>query len=109
MTTVLATETAMPRIKPLCQLHPYRRGKRHAGESRGRALRERAGNGERAHREQVLQAEVQTDAKHQQDHTDLRELGCDLGVADNPRRVGANQHTGDEITNDWRKPEPPSD
>jgi hypothetical protein len=40
---------------------------------------------------------VQTDPEHQQDHTDLSEFGCNLGVADNPRRVGTNQHTGDEI------------
>ena len=64
---------------------------------------------ERAHREQIFEAEVQTDPEHQQDHTDLREFGCDLGIADNARRVGTNEHTGDEIADDWRKPEPPGD
>jgi hypothetical protein len=31
---------------------------------------------------------VQTDPEHQQDHTDLREFGCNLGVADTPRVWG---------------------
>ncbi len=43
-------------------------------QRRDRDLANRAGDGQRADREQVLRAKMQADAEHQQDDTDLGEV-----------------------------------
>ena len=65
-----------------------------------------SGDRDRTHREQVFQAKVQTDAEHQQDHTQFRKLGRYLRVADHAGRIGADYDTSNEITDNGREPEP---
>ena len=50
-----------------------------------RALGQRAGNGDAAHRQQLVEVELQADAEHQQDHADLGELLGQRGVGDEAR------------------------
>jgi hypothetical protein len=69
-------------------------------------LPQRSGDGNRTHREQVFQAEVKTDAEHQQDHAHFCKLGRDLRVTDHTRCVGADYDTSDQITDNGREPEP---
>ena len=41
---------------------------------------------------------MQTNAEHQQDHTDLGELIGDVLIGDEARREGPNHDTGQQIT-----------
>ena len=58
-----------------------------------------------AHRQQVLDGEVQADAEHQQDHADFGELRGEAGVADEARREGPDGDAGQQIADDGRDPE----
>jgi len=49
---------------------------------------------------------MQTDAEHQQDHADLRELVREGGVGDEAGRERADADAGDQITEQRRQPEP---
>jgi hypothetical protein len=69
-----------------------------AGDRSCGALPQCSRDRDRTHREQVFQAKVQTDAEHQQDHTQFRKLRRDFGVADHAGRVGADYDTSNEIT-----------
>ena len=64
------------------------------------------GNGDRPHREQLLEREVQADAEHQQDDADLGELARERLVGDEARRRRADQHAGDEIADERRQAQP---
>ena len=55
------------------------------------ALRDRAGNGDAADGEQLLEMELQADAEHQQDDADLGQLLGEVRVGDEARRVRADQ------------------
>ena len=57
-----------------------------------------------AHRQQVLEREVQADAEHQQDHADLGELGGER-VGDEARRERADGDAGEQIADDRRQAE----
>ena len=48
--------------------------------------------------------ELEPDGKHQQDHPDLSELFGKVLICDEPRRVGANQETCDQISDNRGKP-----
>ncbi len=54
-------------------------------------LHQRAGNGDGADREQVLEREMEAHAEHQQDHADLGELLGETFVGDEARRVRARR------------------
>ncbi len=69
-------------------------------------LHDRAGHGDRAHRQQVLQREMQADAEHQQDDADLGELVGEMLVGDVARRERPHQHAGEQITDQRRDAEP---
>ena len=56
-------------------------------------LHDGAGHGDGAHRQQVLQREMQADAEHQQDDADLGELVGQALVGDEARRERARPAT----------------
>ena len=61
---------------------------------------ERAGDGDRLDRDQVLEREVEPDAEHQEDDADFAELVGDLDVGDKARAMGADDDAGDEIADE---------
>ena len=71
---MLATERARPKTIPAAQVQPSACASSVAEEGRGQALDDGAGDGHAAHRQQLLEVELQADAEHQQDDADLREL-----------------------------------
>ncbi len=56
----------------------------------------------RAHRQQVLEREMQADAEHQQDDADLGQLVGEALVGDEARREGPDQHAGQQIADQRR-------
>jgi len=83
-TTVLATAIAM---RARCRFHVP------AGTVRDDQAKEAspprsaiAPHGNVPHGQQIFEMEVQSDAEHQQYHTDLRQLRCQLRVGDKSRR-----------------------
>ena len=84
--------------EPMAKRHPKQRG---AGD-----LRDGAGNGDRPHRKELLEREMQADAEHQQDDADLRELARERLVGDEARRRRADEHAGDEIADERRQTQP---
>jgi hypothetical protein len=84
----------------------HRPGESHAEQRRGRDLRHRAGDGDGAHREEVLQREVQPDAEHQQDHADLGELVGKSLVGDIAGREGPDRDARQQISDQRRNPQP---
>ena len=83
-TTVLATDSDRPKTRPAPILQPS--SQRHAGAHGGGDgdLRDGAGQRDGAHRQQVLEREVQADAEHQQDDADFREFGAQAWSATKP-------------------------
>ena len=75
-------------------------------ERRDEALADRAGDGDVADGEQVVEVEVQADAEHQQDDADLGELLGERGVADEAGGVRADRDAGEQIADDGREAEP---
>ncbi len=53
--------------------------------------------------------EMHADAEHQQDDADLGHLGGELGVGDEPRRVGADGDPGEHVADQGRQSEPLGD
>ena len=65
----------MPKTSPAAQRPARTRAASHAPSAgRDGALHDRARHRDPAHRQQLVDVEVQPDAEHQQDHADLREL-----------------------------------
>ena len=60
----------------------------------------------RAHRQQVVEREVQPDAEHQQHHADLGELARELDVGDEARRGGPDHDAGEQVADQRRQPQP---
>ena len=104
-TTVLATASAMPKIKPGRPVPAERAREQRAQDGRDRTLRDGAGNGDPPHRQQFLDVELQADAEHQQDDADLRQLLGQGRVGDEAGRVRADQRAGEQVADDGRKPE----
>ena len=104
-TTVLATASAMPKIRPAGQPQPSQRASDRAEDRRDRALRDRAGNGDSTNRQQFLDVELQADAEHQQDDADLGQLLGEGRVGHETRRVRADQRAGQQVADDRRQPE----
>ncbi len=69
-------------------------------------LADRAGDGDAAHCQQVGRREVQPNAKHQQDDTDLGQLARQPTVGDEARRIGSDQHAGEQIADQRRQSQP---
>ena len=86
-TTVLATESARPKTIPAGQLQPNATRQQRAEHGGDDALPDGPGNRDAAHRQQLLEVELQADAEHQQDHADLGELLGQRRVGDEARRV----------------------
>ena len=60
-------------------------------------LDERAADGDMPHGQQVLEMEMQPDPEHEQDDADLRALGGGGGVRHETRRMGTDQHAGQQV------------
>ena len=56
-------------------------------------------NGDGSHGKQVVEREVQPDAKHQEDDTDFGELPCECLIRDVARCKGSDNYPCDEIPN----------
>jgi hypothetical protein len=81
---------------------PHRPAQAHAEHGRHRDLRHRTRDGDRLHRQQVGQREVQADAEHQQDDTDLRQFVRQALVGDEPRRERADRDPRHQIADERR-------
>ena len=68
-------------------------------------LGQRAGQGDGADGEKIIQREMQAHAEHQQDHTDLGQFGRKVRVTDKPRREGPDNDARNEITDQRRQPQ----
>ena len=66
-------------------------------------LRERARNGDGAHREEVLEREMEPDAEHQEDDAHLGELVGDVLVGDVARGEGTDEDARDQIADERGK------
>ena len=71
-------------------------------------LRERARQGDRIDRQQILDREAQADPEHQQDDADLGELAGEIDVGDEARREGAHGDAGQQVADEWRQAQPAS-
>ena len=71
---MLATDSARPKTRPAPIDQPSQWRKRHAEQRGADDLHDGAGNGDGAHREQLLEREVQAHAEHQKNDADLGEL-----------------------------------
>jgi len=65
-----------------------------------------AGQGDRLHRHQVFEREVQTDAEHQQDDADLGQFVGEVLVGNKARCRRSDQHAGEEIADQGRNLQP---
>ena len=86
-TTVLATDSAMPKTRPADQPHPKPMRDRRAEDRRDGALDDRARNRDAADGEQFVEVELEADAEHQEDDADLGELFGERRVGDEAGRV----------------------
>ena len=78
---------------------------RHAERRRHERLRERAGDGDGADRQQVLEREMQANPEHQQDDADFGELIGNALVGDEARRERADGDAGEQIADQRRQPQ----
>jgi hypothetical protein len=65
-----------------------------------------SGNGDAPDRQQILQREVQTDAEHEQNDADLRQLRRQALVGHVARRERAHRHAGQKVADQRRDPQP---
>ena len=86
-----------------------RPGQAQAEQRRENDLRDRAGDGDRPHRQQVLQREMHADAEHQEDDADLRQFRRQRLIGDEARRVRSNGHAGQQIAHQRRHLQPMGD
>ena len=108
-TTVLATDNAMPNTMPADQSHPNA-WPRSAPRTVATALCAMApGNRDPAHGEQFLDVKLQTDAEHEENDADLRELLGERGVRHESRGVRTDKRSGEQVADDGRESEPLGD
>ena len=74
-----------------------------------RDLHHRARDRDPAHRQQVVEREVQADAEHQQHHADLGQLRGEADVGHEARRGRPDQHAGQQVADQRRQPQPRRD
>jgi hypothetical protein len=101
-TTVLATDSARPKTKPP-QPQPSKAARPSAEQVATPICDDRAGDGDGADREQVLQREMQADAEHQQDDADLGQFVGEILIGDITGREGPDGDAGEEIADQGRK------
>jgi hypothetical protein len=68
------------------------------------ALANGAGDRDPPHLEQLLEVELEADAEHQEDDSDLGELIRQLPVGDEAGGVGADGEAGQQVADDGREP-----
>ena len=92
-TTVLATESPMPKTSPAPESPAEKVSDPHAEASRYDALRQRAWHGDPPHGHELLDVKLQADAKHQEDDPDLGELFRHVSIGHEARRVRSDQQS----------------
>ena len=80
-------------------------GQARAEHRREGDLHDRARHGDGAHRQQILEREMQADAEHQEDDADLGEFERQRLVGDEARRVRPDENAGDQIADERRHAE----
>ena len=104
-TTVLATESPMPKTSPATDGPAENVSDRHAEASRDDALRQRAWHGNAPDGHELLDVKLQADAKHQEDDADLGELFRHVTIGHEAWRVRSDEQARDEITDDGGEPD----
>ena len=102
-TTVLATDSATPKTSPAPSVQPSHRPTSDAERRRDQSLRQSAGNGDGADRQQIVEREMEPDAEHQQNDADLGELVGDVLVGDIAGRERPDQDAGEQIADQRRE------
>ena len=102
-TTVLATDTAIPKTRPADQPQPKAQPITRPEDGRGQALDDRPGHGDPPHGQQLLEVEVQADAEHQQDDADLGQLLGQVAVGHEARRVRPDDDARPAGSRRWAK------
>ena len=105
-TTVLATDSAMPKTSPADQPQPKACASSAPSTVATALCTTAPGTATRAHGQQLLEVELQPDAEHQQDDADLGELLGQRRVGDEAGRVRPDQRAGQQIADDRRQAEP---
>src|SRR6185503_14700419 len=72
---------------------------------RDKALQHRARDRHAANGKQFIDVELQADAKHEEDDSNLRKLLSEVNIRGIAGRVGSDDDTGKEIANDGGKAE----
>ena len=103
-TTVLATDSATPKTKPAPTDQPSSQASAMPSSGPDHDLHDRAGDRDGAHRQKLVQRELQPDAEHQQDDADFGELVGDVLVGDEARRERADDDAGQQVPDDAVKP-----
>ena len=102
-TTVLATESATPKMSPAPERPAEPPANRHAERRGDQALRQRPRDSDGANRQQILEREMQPHAEHQENDADLGELVGDVLVGDKARRERPDDDAGHEIADQRRQ------
>jgi hypothetical protein len=84
---------------------PEHRRRGRAEQRRDDALRDRARHGDAPNREQLLDVELQADAKHQKDDADLGQLLGEPRIGDEAGRIRSDEQAADQIPDDRRQAE----
>ena len=74
-----------------------------------RALPERTRDRYATHRQQLVEMELKPDAEHQQDDPDLGHLLGKMLVGHEARRIRADEHSREQVPDDWRETKPMCD
>ena len=88
---------------PAGQLHPNARAMTAPSSGGDDALRDRAGDGDAPHRQQLLDVKLQADAEHEEDDADLGQLLGDIGVGHEAGRVRTDERAGQQVADDGRQ------
>ena len=99
---MLATDRERPKIRLAGRVQPKATAQAGAHQRRDGDLDERAGNGDVADSEQVVEREMQADAEHEEDHADLGQLGGELGIGDDAGGCRPGDDAGDQVADKRR-------
>ena len=108
-TTVLATESARPNTSPPPSGQPSSSPSPTPSAVATTICAIAPGHRDGAHRQQILERELQPDAEHQQDDADLGELVGDALVGDEARRERPDHDAGEQIADERRGLQPMRD
>ena len=73
-------------------------------QRRGHTLRDGARHGDATHGQQLVEVELEPDTEHQEDDANLGELFGQRPVGHKPRRVGPDQHAGQQVPTSGESP-----